>query len=97
MNVLVVVPTYNERENIEILVPKVLGQECAHRISVLVVDDNSPDGTAGVVSRLMADASTTGRLFLLSRPKKHGLASGLRCRAYLGPRSRVRSVCRDGR
>lgn len=78
MNVLVIVPTYNERENIETLIRPVLKPGSPYAISLLVVDDDSPDGTAGVVCRLMDDPSVRGRLFLLNREKKDGLA-----RAYV--------------
>ncbi len=74
MNVLVIVPTYNERENIEILIRAVLRPGTPSAISLLVVDDNSPDGTAGAVRKLMDDPSVRGRLFLLNREKKNGLA-----------------------
>jgi dolichol-phosphate mannosyltransferase len=73
LKVLVIVPTYNERENIETLVRAVLGQRTSHSVSALVVDDSSPDGTAGVVCRMMEEFSTRGRLFLLSRARKNGL------------------------
>lgn len=43
---LVVIPTYNEAMNIPHIVPRVLGQD--PRIEVLVVDDNSPDGTGAI-------------------------------------------------
>ena len=74
MNVLVIVPTYNERENIETLIHAVSKAGSPDAISLLVVDDNSPDGTAGVVRKLMEDPSVRGRLFLLNREKKNGLA-----------------------
>jgi dolichol-phosphate mannosyltransferase len=73
LNVLVIVPTYNESQNIETLVRAVLHQESPHTISVLVVDDSSPDGTAALVRRMMDDPSTRGRLFLLKREEKNGL------------------------
>ncbi|MBD3219691.1 glycosyltransferase [bacterium] len=65
---IVVVPTYNEAENIGRLVPQILAQDS--RLSVLVVDDNSPDGTADVVRRL---PDYGGRVKLLLREKKEGL------------------------
>jgi dolichol-phosphate mannosyltransferase len=65
---IVVVPTYNEAENIGGLLPAVLAVD--PRLSVLVVDDNSPDGTADVV-RALPDFG--GRIRLLSRPLKAGL------------------------
>jgi dolichol-phosphate mannosyltransferase len=65
----VVVPTYNERENIGALVPQILELP---RFRVLVVDDNSPDGTAEVVARLAREEPRVG---LLSRPGKQGLGT----------------------
>lgn len=64
---LVVVPTYNELENIESLVPRLL--ELSVGVEVLVVDDNSPDGTGDAVRRMEG----TGRVHLLQRPGKAGL------------------------
>ena len=71
MKTLIVVPTYNEAENIEALLRAVLGTPLPDPVDVLVVDDNSPDGTAGVVRRLMA--AYPQRLFLLGRAAKEGL------------------------
>lgn len=68
--VLVVIPTYNESENIVKLLPSVLEQ--APGLHVLIVDDNSPDGTAGVVRDMMAKDD---RLHLLERPGKMGLGT----------------------
>ena len=65
----VVIPTYNERENIDTLLGRVLEYP---RFRVLVVDDNSPDGTGAQVARL---AEHEPRLGLLSRPGKLGLGS----------------------
>ena len=65
----VVIPTYNERENIGALLPRVLELP---RFRVLVVDDNSPDGTAAVVADLARDEPRVG---LLSRPGKQGLGT----------------------
>jgi dolichol-phosphate mannosyltransferase len=67
---LVVIPTYNEAENIQRLIPAVLGQ--SPDIEVLVVDDNSPDGTAGLVRAMMNGDS---RVHLLDRPGKMGLGT----------------------
>ena len=47
---LVVLPTFNERDNIEPIVAAILGQSAD--LEVLVVDDNSPDGTGAIVDRL---------------------------------------------
>jgi dolichol-phosphate mannosyltransferase len=67
---LVIVPTYNERENIARLIETVLAQD--PRLEVLVVDDGSPDGTAAIVDGIMA---TNGRVHILKRPKKMGLGT----------------------
>jgi dolichol-phosphate mannosyltransferase len=65
---LVVVPTYNERDNIPLLVPAILLQDS--RLEVLVVDDNSPDGTGQVADDL---ARADPRVHVLHRPAKQGL------------------------
>jgi dolichol-phosphate mannosyltransferase len=67
-NVTVVIPTYNERENIEALLGKLI-----HRlpeVSIVVVDDSSPDGTGSVVSRL---ALTFPNISLITRENKNGI------------------------
>jgi len=65
---LVIVPTYNERENIQQIVPAILEQD--ERIDVLVVDDDSPDGTGDIADRMAADSS---RVNVLHRTGKRGL------------------------
>lgn len=68
--VLVILPTYDEAENVIALVSEVLAQD--PRIDVLVVDDASPDGTGDLVQ----DAATSqSRLHLIRRPGKLGLGS----------------------
>jgi dolichol-phosphate mannosyltransferase len=67
---LVIVPTFNESENITKLIPAVLGQ--APNVEILVVDDNSPDGTAGLVRDMM---TVDSRIHLLERPGKMGLGT----------------------
>jgi len=67
---MVVVPTYNERDNIERLVAEILAQD--EGIEVLVVDDNSPDGTGEIVDLM---AAGNPRLHALHRPGKLGLGS----------------------
>ena len=67
---LVIVPTYNERENIRRLIDSVLSQD--DRIDMLVVDDGSPDGTGAIVEEIGA---SNPRVHLLSRPKKMGLGT----------------------
>lgn len=66
---LVIIPTYNERENIPVLLPRVLADP---RLSVLVVDDGSPDGTGDFVASAMEDEP---RLHLIRRSSKQGLGT----------------------
>jgi len=70
---LVIVPTYNESENIARIVPRILAQD--PRIDVLIVDDNSPDGTGRIADQLAAEDA---RVHVLHRAGKEGLG-----RAYL--------------
>jgi dolichol-phosphate mannosyltransferase len=67
---LVIVPTYNERENIARLIETVLAQD--PRLEVLVVDDGSPDGTGAIVEGIMA---TNYRVHILRRASKLGLGT----------------------
>ncbi|WP_345786973.1 polyprenol monophosphomannose synthase [Gemmatimonas aurantiaca] len=69
----VIVPTYNESENVTRIVPRILDQD--PRLEVLVVDDNSPDGTGELADELAAE---NPRVHVLHRPGKEGLG-----RAYL--------------
>jgi dolichol-phosphate mannosyltransferase len=73
MRVLVVVPTYNERDNVERLLPAV--RAAVPDADVLVVDDGSPDGTAEVAEGL---AARLGRIAVLRRPGKRGYGSAFR-------------------
>ncbi len=72
--IVVVIPTYNERDNIEQTVREALALD--PRIHILVVDDGSPDGTGALVSHIAATAD--GRIQLLSRTSKDGIG-----RAYI--------------
>jgi len=65
---IVVIPTYNERENVTRLIPEILAQD--DDLDVLVVDDSSPDGTAAAVEEL---AATNRRVHLLKRPGRQGI------------------------
>jgi len=67
---LVIIPTYNERENIESIIKDVLKQNIP--VDVLVVDDNSPDGTGDIVRRLQEKDS---RIHLIERSGKLGLGT----------------------
>ena len=71
--VIAVIPTYNEAENLGLLVPLVLEQD--PRIEVLVVDDASPDGTGEIADEL---ASETQRVHVLHRARKEGLGGAYR-------------------
>ena len=68
-----VIPTYNERDNLERLARQILSQDPA--IHLLVVDDNSPDGTGALADRLAAE---TSRVSVLHRAGKLGLGSAYR-------------------
>lgn len=68
----VIIPTYNERENIENIIRAVFALE--HGFHILVIDDGSPDGTAGIVKELMA-TEFSGSLHLLEREGKLGLGT----------------------
>jgi dolichol-phosphate mannosyltransferase len=68
MKALVIIPTYNERENLEKIVSEVLRQDS--RLHVLIVDDNSPDGTGQIADKL---AQSNGKISVLHRQKKAGL------------------------
>jgi len=65
---IVLIPTYNEAENLAKLLPQVLEQDT--RIEVLVIDDNSPDGTGRIADEL---AGSVSRIHVLHRPAKQGL------------------------
>lgn len=67
MNIFVIVATYNERENLEKLIPEIFAT--APEVNLLIVDDNSPDGTAELVKELK---QRFPQLHLLSRPQKLG-------------------------
>lgn len=68
---LVIIPTYNEKENIERILRKVFS--LPKEFHVLIVDDGSPDGTAGIVRILQNDFS--GKLFMEERSGKQGLGT----------------------
>jgi dolichol-phosphate mannosyltransferase len=68
---LVIIPTFNEIENVERMIRKVFS--LAHPFDLLIVDDGSPDGTAATVKRLIPEFP--GRLFLEERTSKLGLGT----------------------
>lgn len=67
----VIIPTYNEKENIEAIINAVFSLD--EPFHVLVIDDNSPDGTAAIVKSMQADHPD--RLFILERSGKLGLGT----------------------
>jgi dolichol-phosphate mannosyltransferase len=69
-NTLVIIPTYNEKENIEAIIRAVFSQEKI--FDVLVVDDSSPDGTSQIVNKLKSEFSN---LFIEIRKEKNGLGT----------------------
>jgi dolichol-phosphate mannosyltransferase len=68
---LVIIPTYNEKENIEKMIRKVFS--LPHDFHLLIIDDGSPDGTANIVQSLMTEFN--GKLFLEQRSGKLGLGT----------------------
>ena len=68
----VIIPTYNEKENIEKIIRAVFGLE--KDFDILVIDDGSPDGTAAIVKELMA-GEFASRLHILERKGKLGLGT----------------------
>jgi dolichol-phosphate mannosyltransferase len=72
-NRVVIIPTYNERENIEAIIRKVFSLEPA--FDVLVIDDGSPDGTAQIVKGLQTEVFRHNTLHLVERQGKLGLGT----------------------
>ena len=70
-NSLIIIPTYNEAENIEAVINKILSLDDNN--SILVVDDNSPDGTSNIVKNLKKE--NIEKIFLITRDKKDGLGA----------------------
>lgn len=70
-NYIVIIPTYNEKENIEAIVRKTMSLQPL--LDILIVDDNSPDGTANIVKQLQNEF--TNRLHILERTEKNGLGT----------------------
>ena len=69
---IVIIPTYNEKENVESIIRAVMG--LSHGFEILIIDDGSPDGTAQIVKRLQA-GEFNGRLHLIERAGKLGLGT----------------------
>ncbi|MBS1970484.1 MAG: polyprenol monophosphomannose synthase [Bdellovibrionales bacterium] len=73
MKALIIIPTYNEKENIQNIINAVFAQNLG--VDILVVDDSSPDGTGAIVQEMQ---KSNPKLHLLTRPGKQGLG-----RAYI--------------
>lgn len=73
---IVIIPTYNEKENIEKIIRAVFA--LPKSFHTLIIDDGSPDGTASIVKGLM-EAEFAGRLFLVERQGKLGLGTAYIC------------------
>lgn len=71
MKSIIIIPTYNESENIEKMIRKIFS--LPRDFHLLIVDDNSPDGTAGIVKAFQD--TYADRLFLIERPGKNGLGT----------------------
>jgi dolichol-phosphate mannosyltransferase len=77
-NNLVIIPTYNEKENIEAIISAVFSLPTS--FDILIVDDNSPDGTSEIVNNIITDRTVQGipfeqNLHLITRKGKHGLGT----------------------
>jgi len=72
MNFLIITPTYNENANISTLISKIRDIETEANLDILIIDDNSPDGTGLTIKNIMSNDSN---LHLIEREEKNGLAS----------------------
>jgi dolichol-phosphate mannosyltransferase len=70
MKILIIIPTYNELENLPRLLPEVLSKDS--NIDVLIIDDNSPDGTAAFIEK---EQKNNNRIHLIKRQSKQGLGT----------------------
>ena len=76
MKPLVISPTYNEKRNIKELIARISQLNCV--LDILIIDDNSPDGTGGIVKELMKN---NNRIYLIEREGKLGLGTAY-CRGF---------------
>lgn len=70
---IIIIPTYNEKENIRNIITAVFNLHGPY--DILVIDDGSPDGTAAIVKQMQGEAPFQGRLFLIERSGKQGLGT----------------------
>ena len=89
---IVIIPTYNERENIENIIRAVFALE--HGFHILVIEDGSPDGTAAIVKDLQREFPH--RLFMVERKGKTGTGYGLHSRIQMGFATRLPIYIRNG-
>lgn len=80
MKILIIIPTYNERDNIGLVLTKII--DIAPRVDILVVDDRSPDGTGEVVKEYAR--TTLANVMLLERNGERGLGNAYRAGLQLG-------------
>jgi len=71
--ILIIIPTYNERENIKTLVKKIFKHTKSLNVNILIVDDNSPDGTGMVAKELTKKYKN--KVFLIQQANKRGLGT----------------------
>jgi len=74
MKTLIIIPTYNEKENISDILPQIFSETKEIDVNILIVDDGSPDGTANIVKD-MIQKNYKDKLFILERSGKQGLAT----------------------
>ena len=79
-NSLIIIPTYDEAENISAVIDKIISLN--YNNDILVVDDNSPDGTSEIVQNLIKEYNN--KLFLITRKKKGRFRFCLQRRIYMG-------------
>ena len=91
-SVLVIIPTYNEAENIESITGRLRGMRCP-QAHVLIADDNSPDGTGKLVDVL---AAADDQVHVMHRLGKEGLGAAYLAGLRVGTRARLRRPGRDG-
>ena len=90
---LVIIPTYNERDNLPLIVGRVHGAQ--PDVHILIVDDGSPDGTGELADELsLADAD---RIHVMHRTSKAGLGAAYLAGFSLGPGPRLHGAGGDGR
>jgi len=78
MKVIIAIPTYNENNNISILLDRIFSLNSSYAIEVLIIDDNSPDGTANTVKNLIL---SNEKIHIIERKSKLGLGSAY-CQAF---------------